>query len=112
MHLARREHAGAAGDHKRAAGERAPAIGRAVGVAMHNPDAVRRDAKLVGDKLRERGAKALTVGTGADPQFDISGRVHRHLDRFPAERHAHAAGGEGGRAVAGALGKVAKPMPR
>ncbi len=66
------------------------------------------DAKLVGDKLRERGAQALTVRTGADPQFDKPGRVHRQLDRFPAERHAHAARGEGRRAVAGALGEGRK----
>ena len=107
-HLARRQQAGAAGDHQRAAGERAPAIGRAVGVAVNDLDALRRNAKLVGDDLGERGAQALTVRAGADAQFDKAGRVHRQLDRFPARRHAHAARGERGRAVAGALGKSRK----
>ena len=37
-HLARRDQRGAAGDHQRAAGEGAPAVGRGVGVAMHDLD--------------------------------------------------------------------------
>ena len=39
----------AAGDHQRAAGESAPAVGAAVGVAGDDPDLFGRDADLVGD---------------------------------------------------------------
>ena len=69
VHFARREHAGAAGDHQRAAGEGAPAIRRAVGVAVDDLDPVGRDAELVGDELGERGAQALAVRAGADAQL-------------------------------------------
>ena len=58
-HLARRQQARAARDDERAAGEGAPAVGRAVGVAMHDIDAVWRDADLVGDDLRQCRAQAL-----------------------------------------------------
>ena len=53
---------GAAGDDQRAAGERAPAIGRAIGVAVHDADTRRLQAELVGDQLRERRGEALAVG--------------------------------------------------
>ncbi len=49
--------------------------------------------------------RALPVRRRADPRLDEAGRVHGHLDGLPARRHVHAAGGEGRRAVAGALGK-------
>ena len=61
---------GAAGDDQRAAGEGAPAIGRAVGIAVHDLDAVRRSSELVGDDLGERGAQALAVRRRADPRLD------------------------------------------
>src|SRR6516162_9522406 len=70
---------------------------------MHDPDAVRRHCKLVSDDLSERGSQPLTMRGRSDARLDQPGRVHGHLDRYPAGRHVHATLGEGGRAVAGAL---------
>ncbi len=104
-HLVRCQQRSATGDDQRPAGEGAPAVRRAIGIAVHDLDAVRRGAELVGDDLRQRGAQALAVRGSSDPRLDEAGRVHRHLDGFPAGRHFHAAGGEGRRAVSGALRK-------
>ena len=59
--LSRGDQRGAAGNHQRAAGESAPAVRRAVGVAVHHLDHLGRDADLVGDDLGERRAQALAV---------------------------------------------------
>ena len=98
-----REFTGAAGDDQGTAGERAPAIGRAIGVAVHDADTRRLQAELVGDQLRERRGEALAVGRGTDPGFDEARRVHRHLDPLVARRDVHAARGERRSAVPGAL---------
>src|SRR6202167_1082289 len=82
-HLAGRKKACAASDYQRAAGERPPAIGSAVGIAVNHFDSFRCDADLVGDNLGKRGAQSLTVRTGADPKFDETGRIHRQLDGLP-----------------------------
>ena len=106
--LLRGDQRGAAGDHQRAAGEGAPAVGRAVGVAVHDLDHVGRDADLVGDDLRQRGAQALAVRRGADARLDEAGRIDGDDHRLPAGRDLHAARGEGRAAVAGALGEGRK----
>ena len=107
-HLARGDQRGAAGDHQRAAGEGAPAVRRAVGIAVHDFDHVGRDADLVGDDLRQRGAQALAVRRGADARLDEAGRIDRDDHRLPAGRDLHAARGKGRAAVAGALGEGRK----
>ena len=103
--LARRQHRSAAGNDQRAAREGAPAIGRAVGVAMHDAHVLRRHADFVGDDLGERRAQPLPVRARADAGFDAARRVHGDLDGFPSRRDLHAARREGGAAVAGAFGK-------
>ena len=44
----RRQQCRSAGNHQRAACKSAPSIGRTVGIAVHDPDALRRRSKLVG----------------------------------------------------------------
>ena len=107
-HLARRDQRGAAGNHQRPAGKGAPAIRRAIGVAVDDLDQVGRDAELVGDDLRQRRAQALAVRRGADAGLDEAGRVDGENHGFPAGRDRHAARGKGGTAVAGALGEGRK----
>ena len=70
---------------------------------MHDADARRLQAELVGDQLRERGGEALAVGRGADPGLDEARRVHRQLDPLVARRDVHAARGERRGAIPGAL---------
>ena len=65
-----RELAGAAGDHQRAAGEGAPAVRGAVGVAGNDADLLGRDAELVGDQLRQGRLQPLAVRRAADPGFE------------------------------------------
>ena len=104
-HLARRQEARAAGDHERAAGKCAPAVGRAVGIAVHDLDALRRSAEFVGDDLRQGRAQTLTVRGCTDARLDEPGGVHAHIDGFPAGRHLHAARGERLGAIASAFAK-------
>jgi hypothetical protein len=68
----RRQQSGAAGDDKRAAGECAPAIGRAVGVAVHDAHIGRHDADRVSDDLRKRCRQALAVRACADAGLDLA----------------------------------------
>ncbi len=98
----------AAGDHQRAAGEGAPAVRRIVGVAVDHLDLLRRDADLVGDDLRQRGAEALAVRRRADARFHAAGRIDADDHRFPARHDLGAARREGRAAVAGALGESRK----
>ena len=107
-HFARGDQRGAAGNHQRTAGERAPAVRRAVGIAMHDPDHVGRDAELVGDDLRQRGAQALSVRRRADARLDEAGGIDADNDGFPTRRDFHAARGKRRTAVAGALAECGK----
>ncbi len=102
-HLAGSYERRAAGQHQRAARERAEAVGRTIGVAVHDGDLRRLDPELVGYDLGERGAKSLPVRARADARLDEARRVHRQLDLLPAGRDLHPARGERRRAVAGAL---------
>ena len=97
----------AAADDHRAAGERAPAVRRRVGVALAHLDAARVDAELVGGDLGERRQVALAVARGAD--VDASrppvGSM-RASARVVARGHRHLALVERLGPVAGALGEA------
>ena len=101
--LARRHQCGTTGDDHGATGESAPAVWGAVGIAVHDLDAVGRCSELIRNDLRQRGAQPLTMGGCADACLDPSGGIHGHLDRFPPGSDLHPTGGKGRRAVAGAL---------
>ena len=106
--FSRGDQRGAAGNHQRTAGESAPAVRRAVGIAVHDLDHLGRDADLVGDDLGERRAQPLAVRRGADARLDEAGRIDGNDDCFPAGRDLHAARRECRAAVAGAFGKRRK----
>ena len=84
-----------AGIHRLAAGEGADALGDRAGVADGHDDVLDAAADLVGDDLRERGARALALGGGAGRDRDLAARQHPH-------RHALE------RAEAGALDVIAE----
>src|SRR6266850_456683 len=98
-----RELASTAGDHQRAAGESAPAVRAAVGVASDDPDLFGRDADLVGDQLRQGRLQPLTVWRAADPGFEKARGVHHQFDPLEARVDHHAPRHKGGSAGAGAL---------
>jgi hypothetical protein len=75
---------GAAGDHRAAAGEASPAIGRAVRIAMDDADAGRVEAEAVGRHLGEGGPQALAMGRGADADLHLAGRGHGDVDHLVA----------------------------
>ena len=66
------------------AAEGPDADGNLKGVAVIHGHVVVRDAKPVGDDLREAGLFALAVRRSAAEHSDLARRVHAHRAEFPA----------------------------
>ncbi|MCY1306023.1 hypothetical protein D9M70_558550 [compost metagenome] len=54
-----------------------------VGIAMHDVDAVNRNAEAVGDELGKGGLVALAVAVRAGQHLDGADSVDAHFRRFP-----------------------------
>src|SRR5437867_7295626 len=77
--LASRDRCRAASDGRAAAGVRAEAVWRGVGVAFLDRDVADREPELLGDYLRERGLVTLALRLHAQPHHRLAGPVHADL---------------------------------